>query len=248
MGEPDYRELVESAGDIIYTLDLEGRFTYFNCAAARVLGYEPDELAELIGRPFTSILTAEGGRVATDHFLRSLGGEEMSPFFDVEAVGKDGAIVHLEVRAASLVRDGALVGRQGIARDISELKRLQAEVAEKSERISLLEDRARIARELYDRVARIAFEPGSAPDDQAIRESLLAVAALKLGLDDTDLRIVEMLSEGRSNPEIAARVHLSANTVKDRVSKLMRLLGARSRAEVVAKAVQRGLIGFPGNP
>jgi len=37
-------------------------------------------------------------------------------------------------------------------------------------------------------------------------------------------------------------LHLSPSTVKDRVSKLMRALGARSRAEVVAVATRKGLI------
>jgi DNA-binding NarL/FixJ family response regulator len=41
-------------------------------------------------------------------------------------------------------------------------------------------------------------------------------------------------------------VHLSPNTVKDRVSKLMRILDARSRAEVVAQAARRGLITGSG--
>jgi PAS domain-containing protein len=30
--EPDYRELVERAGDMMYTLDLEGHFTFINPA------------------------------------------------------------------------------------------------------------------------------------------------------------------------------------------------------------------------
>jgi PAS domain S-box-containing protein len=36
--EPDYRELVEAAGDMIYTLDLSGGFTYMNAAGRAILG------------------------------------------------------------------------------------------------------------------------------------------------------------------------------------------------------------------
>lgn len=68
-------------------------------------------------------------------------------------------------------RDGELVGRQGIARDITELKRLQAEVSEKSER---------------------------------------------LGLDQVDLQIIELVARGQSNQQIADAIFLSSNTIKDR--------------------------------
>ena len=59
--------------------------------------------------------------------------------------------------------------------------------------------------------------------------------------------ILALLAEGRSNREIGDRMHLSPSTVKDRVSKLMRAFQARSRAEVVARAATRGLIGRDGH-
>jgi PAS domain S-box-containing protein len=37
--EPDYRQLIESAGDAIYTLDLDGSFTFVNAALLRTLGH-----------------------------------------------------------------------------------------------------------------------------------------------------------------------------------------------------------------
>jgi PAS domain S-box-containing protein len=50
---PLFETLIEAAGDVIYTLDLEGRFTYFNRAAQRVLGYARDAL---LGEPFVTSL------------------------------------------------------------------------------------------------------------------------------------------------------------------------------------------------
>jgi PAS domain S-box-containing protein len=61
------------------------------------------------------------------------------------------------------------------------------------------------------------------------------------GLSQLDMTILKLVSEGRSNREIADRVYLSAHTVKDRVEKLMRVFGASRRAELAAKAARQGL-------
>jgi PAS domain S-box-containing protein len=243
--KPDYEDLVEGLGDMIYTLDLEGRFTYINSAGLSLLGYEAEEI---IGRHFTEVLTPSSAQVAREHFARGLAGTEATPFFEVQAMRSDGVTVDVEVRAGSLFRGRRLVGRQGVARDISALKQLQAEVKEKSERLALLEDQARTAMDLYRRIADLTLSAPQDPDgtDRALRAvegSLTRATAERLGLGAQDLEIVELLAEGCSNPEIARRVHLSPHTIKDRVAKLMSVFDARTRVEVVAKAAQQGLIG-----
>ena len=245
--EPDYRELVERAGDMIYTLDLSGTFTYMNAAGLAILQYTADEL---IGRHFGDVLTPASAELALEHFQRGIDGMESTPYFEVQAVRRDGALVDMEVRAGNLYRDGRLVGRQGVARDIGMLKQLQAEVVEKSQRLSLLADQARSAMDLYRRIAELTLAAPSDPEatGRALRDvegTLARVAAQKLGLDAQDLEIIQLLGAGWSNREIGEQVHLSPNTVKDRVSKLMRILGGRSRAEVVAQAARRGLMVSP---
>jgi PAS domain S-box-containing protein len=242
--EPDYRELVERVGDMIYTLDLAGLFTFVNSAGLALLGYGTDGI---IGRHFATVLTPHSGRVAADHFAQGVAGTESTPFFEVQAVRSDGAIIDLEIRAGNLYRDGELVGRQGVARDITSLKALQAQVAEKSERLALLEDQARVAMDIYRRVAELTLTSPADPEGaeralRSVERSLAAAAAEKLGLDAQDIRIAELLARGCSNREIGEQIHLSPSTVKDRVSKLMRALAARSRTEVVAVATSKGLI------
>ena len=245
--EPDYRELVEAAGDMIYTLDLSGAFTYMNAAGLAILGYGADEL---IGRHFSDVLTPASAETAREHFQRGIEGTESTPFFEVQAVRKDGTLVDVEIRAGNLYRDGEMVGRQGLARDIGTLKQLQAEVADKSQRLTLLADQARSAMDLYRRIAELTLDAPSDPEatGRALRDvegTLARVAAQKLGLDAQDVEIIQLLGAGASNREIGVAVHLSPNTVKDRVSKLMRVLAARSRAEVVAQAARRGLMVAP---
>jgi DNA-binding NarL/FixJ family response regulator len=61
-------------------------------------------------------------------------------------------------------------------------------------------------------------------------------------LSETNLSIIRYLSVGLTNKEIGARINLSPHTVKDHVEKISEVLGVRSRIEIVAEALRRGLI------
>jgi PAS domain S-box-containing protein len=241
---PDYAALIEAAGDFIYTLDLEGRFTFLNRAATRMLGYSVEEL---LGKKFTVILSGTSAEVALKHFGQGLAGTETTPFFEVEVRRKDGETALLEVRAGSLYHDGKLIGRQGIGRDISEVRALQQAIAAKSERLALLEERTRIAMSLYARIAEFAIDD---PDDavmssQVLRqmhEAVLRVTADHNGLSKFDLSVLQLLAKGCSNREIAAAVHRSPHTIKDRIKKIKERVGVHRRAELVATALKLGLI------
>lgn len=62
------------------------------------------------------------------------------------------------------------------------------------------------------------------------------------GLDRTSLQVLAQLAEGATNTEIAARLHWSEATVKRRVQEILTALGARNRAQAVAKALRHGWI------
>jgi PAS domain S-box-containing protein len=244
MEKPDYESLIEDLGDMVYTLDLDGRITYINSAGLSLVGYQSHEI---LGRHFADVLTPASARVAREHFKQGLAGTETTPFFEVQATRSDGSVVDVEIRAGGLYRGERLIGRQGVARDISALKALQAEVADKSQRLALLEDQARTAMELYRRIADLTLSAPSDPEgtERALRtveDSLARATAVRIGLSDQDLEIIELLAAGRTNPEIARRVHLSPHTVKDRVAKLMGIFNARTRVEVVVQASRHGLI------
>jgi DNA-binding NarL/FixJ family response regulator len=62
------------------------------------------------------------------------------------------------------------------------------------------------------------------------------------GLDRRSLRLMELLAEGNSTREVAARMSYSEQTIKKLITVLEDRLGARSRAHLVALAIRRGLI------
>jgi DNA-binding CsgD family transcriptional regulator len=68
-------------------------------------------------------------------------------------------------------------------------------------------------------------------------------------LTPTELKIARLVADGRSNPDIAAELFLSRNTVQTHVSHILAKLGARSRAEIIRQALeQRAPADRPDGP
>ena len=57
-----------------------------------------------------------------------------------------------------------------------------------------------------------------------------------------ELEVLELLVEGASGGEIADRLYVSANTVRNHVQRILTKLDAHSRLQAVAVAVQEGII------
>jgi NarL family two-component system response regulator LiaR len=62
------------------------------------------------------------------------------------------------------------------------------------------------------------------------------------GLTVRELEILRLMVSGESNPAIAERLFVSRSTVKFHVSNILMKLGAGSRTEAVAIALQKGLV------
>ena len=56
-------------------------------------------------------------------------------------------------------------------------------------------------------------------------------------LTPTEVKVAYLVAGGRSNPDVAAELFLSRNTVQTHVSHILAKLGARSRAEIVREAL-----------
>lgn len=65
-------------------------------------------------------------------------------------------------------------------------------------------------------------------------------------LSERETEVLVLISQGASNPEIAASLHVSERTVKGHVGSIFAKLGARDRAAAIILAYEAGLIRVRG--
>jgi two-component system response regulator DesR len=86
-----------------------------------------------------------------------------------------------------------------------------------------------------------AVRAASAAHQTAI---MSAVEAVESGLSARQQEILDLIATGATNSEIAGRLFLSHNTVKQHTSALYRKLGVKNRAHAVQAARQQGLLAI----
>lgn len=132
--ERRHRLLADNATDVIATYALDGLFTYISPSIQGPMGYRPEEL---IGRPFSNFMhpeDVERVRAAFMGYATAPAGTP-SPRVRYRAIRKDGSEVWLEAHPR-MIRDdaGRAVEFQDVVRDVSETKRLEAEMIEARDR------------------------------------------------------------------------------------------------------------------
>jgi len=120
--EERLRHIVEHAQDLIYYCDADGRFTYVNPAASRVMQYAE---AELLGRHFITLIRPDYQPAAGEVYQRQMRDGVANTYFEFPAVTKARDIIWLG-QHVQLVRDGDRVaGVHAIARDITRQKEFE---------------------------------------------------------------------------------------------------------------------------
>ena len=67
-------------------------------------------------------------------------------------------------------------------------------------------------------------------------------AQAALGISARELEVLHEIAAGHSNKEIALRLHVSPNTVKTHVARLLEKLGAKRRTDALRRARELGLM------
>jgi DNA-binding CsgD family transcriptional regulator len=67
-------------------------------------------------------------------------------------------------------------------------------------------------------------------------------AQTSLGITERERQVLQLLADGRSNKEIAARLGLSPNTVKTHVARLFEKLRVARRTEAIQLARELGIV------
>jgi PAS domain S-box-containing protein len=115
--ERRYREIVEQARDVVYVHDLEGNLIEVNRAGLELFGFTAEEVR---GMNLANVIDPAYLHLAVDNMRRAMSGETMLKNLEFLAHAKDGSPRWLEISPSPVVRDGEIIGFQGIARDITE--------------------------------------------------------------------------------------------------------------------------------
>lgn len=117
--------IVDSSDDAIISKDLNGIITSWNKSAERLFGYTE---AEIVGRPVTTLMPPD--RMEEEPFIlaRIRKGERVDHFETVRR-RKDGILIDISLTISPIKdRSGTIIGASKIARDITEQKRIYAEM------------------------------------------------------------------------------------------------------------------------
>lgn len=153
--EERYRLITQSMTEALFLLDLDGGLALVNAYGEQITGFRSDEL---IGRPIFSVLDRAGAVLVRERLEAVRAGRKVVPRFECQVVRRDGRRIPIEMTCTSIVRDGVVVGRLAVARDITERKQSQAVQALLSSIVESSED-AIVGRTLEGRI--VSWNPAA---------------------------------------------------------------------------------------
>ncbi len=126
--EQQYRNLIESANDIIYQSDHKGIFTYINAKTKQLTGYEPEELK---GKHFTFLVTEEYKEKIKAFYFDQFKYRLPSSYCEFPIKTKDGKIKWIGQNVQLVQTEGKKIKEfTAIARDITKNKQIEKELIE----------------------------------------------------------------------------------------------------------------------
>jgi two-component system cell cycle sensor histidine kinase/response regulator CckA len=141
--ERRYRELVDSVGDILYTIDANGVIVSLSRSFERISGYST---TEWIGRSFVDLFEPDSVPAAIDHFHRSMAGNaDIIRQYNIRS--STGAVLTIEVTSQPRFVEGVVAGTVGVARDVTQIRNAQRQLDEAKRLASLGQLAASLAHE-----------------------------------------------------------------------------------------------------
>ena len=151
--EAQLRALIDYSPASIIKFSPEGNILLWNAAAEKIYGWTADEV---LGKPLPTVPTEKQSEKLT--FQNQVNQGTMIAYTQVQRQRKDGSPIHIGLSVAPLRNMvGEVVAQMSISTDISELKHAQAELVRREKTVALLEERARLGRDLHDSVTQLLY-------------------------------------------------------------------------------------------
>ncbi|BCJ88612.1 sensor domain-containing diguanylate cyclase [Effusibacillus dendaii] len=130
-----YKYLFEQYPDPIFSLDLNGNFTSINPAGEKLVGYTKEEIQQM---SFMTLLQSDLKEDIMRVLQKAIQGE--SQHYRSAINNKNGDVIYLDITNIPIVMDGEIVGVYGIAKDITERKQMEDQLAACEENYRLISE------------------------------------------------------------------------------------------------------------
>ncbi|MBN2031301.1 PAS domain S-box protein [bacterium] len=118
-----YRDLLENVNDFIFRLDDKGRFSDLNNRFHSLTGWEKDKW---LGEKFLSLIDPADRPSASEHYQMAYQGR--ARIFEAKILGNSNRSSMLSFNISPIIERGKIVGSIGIARDVTEQKKMEREI------------------------------------------------------------------------------------------------------------------------
>jgi PAS domain S-box-containing protein len=130
--EERYRQFIESATDIIYRTDHNGRLTYVNPVGLKSFGYSEDES---IGMLYSDVIVESERSAVNRFYLRQILAKTKTTYLEFTARQKSGREIVLGQNVQLLFKGDQVIGFQALARDITERKLAEEALAQQKQQL-----------------------------------------------------------------------------------------------------------------
>ncbi len=122
--EQRYRSLFYHNPDAVFSLDPRGRCLAANPACETITGFTSDEI---LSKPWSAFIVREDLQATRRHFARTVRGEAQT--FEISIIRKSGQRARLNVTTLPITVEGRIVGIYGIAKDETDRRALEEQLA-----------------------------------------------------------------------------------------------------------------------
>jgi PAS domain S-box-containing protein len=132
--EERYRNLVNLAPDVLYSVSADGRIISLSPKFEQLTGWK---VRDWVGKTFGGIIHPEDLPLALANFQKSLKGISLAPY-ELRVKTKDGKYRYGEFRTEPYYKDGKVVGKIGIARDVTERRLMEEELRRSRDQLEVI--------------------------------------------------------------------------------------------------------------